>query len=86
MDLFEALRLVEERRDDAVAITTMMGSRAWRQVSRRESLDLAVGGTMGKASSVALGICLARPDKRGKGVIGGLGHMPGAARQEGDHG
>ena len=64
MDLFEALRLVEERRDDAVAITTMMGSRAWRQVSRRESLDLAVGGTMGKASSVALGICLARPDKR----------------------
>ena len=64
IDLFEAMRLVEDRRDDAVVITTMMGSRAWRQVSQKESLDLAVGGTMGKASSVALGICLARPDKR----------------------
>jgi phosphonopyruvate decarboxylase len=56
----EALRLVEAERDNGVVVTTMMGSRMWRRVSRHPDLDLHVGGAMGKASSVALGLALAQ--------------------------
>ena len=62
--MVDALRLIEERRQDAVVIPTMMGGQGWRKVTGDESLDLPVSGAMGKASSLALGICLARPDKR----------------------
>jgi phosphonopyruvate decarboxylase len=58
----EALRVVEADRDNAVVVTTMMGSRMWRRVSRNPDLDLHVGGAMGKASSVGLGLALAQPN------------------------
>ena len=60
----EALRLIEERREDVAVVPTMTAGRGWRKVSRSESLDLPVGGAMGKASSMALGLCLAQPDKK----------------------
>ena len=60
----EPMRLIQERRGDAVVLPTMMGGRAWRGVSHDESLDLPITGAMGKASSVALGLCMAMPDKR----------------------
>ena len=60
----DALRLIEERRQDAVVVPTMTAGQGWRKITGNESLDLPVSGAMGKASSVALGICLARPDKR----------------------
>jgi sulfopyruvate decarboxylase subunit beta len=60
----DALVLIEEQRGDAVVLPTMTGGRGWRQVSHNESLDLPVGGAMGKTSSVALGIALARPDRK----------------------
>lgn len=60
----DALRLLEERRGDAVVLPTMTAGRGWREVSRDESLDLPISGAMGKASSVALGICLARPERK----------------------
>ena len=56
--MVDALRLIEERRQDAVVIPTMMGGQGWRKVTGDESLDLPVSGAMGKASSLALGICL----------------------------
>ena len=59
----DALRLIEERRGDAVVVPTMTAGQGWRKVTGNESLDLPVSGAMGKASSVALGICLAQPDK-----------------------
>lgn len=58
----DALRLVEAERNNAVVVTTMMGSRMWKRVSRNPELDLHVGGAMGKASSVALGLALAQPE------------------------
>lgn len=58
----DALRVVEEQRSNGVVVTTMMGSRAWRRVSRNPERDLHVGGAMGKASSVALGLAIAQPD------------------------
>ena len=60
----DALRLIEERRGDAVVLPTMVGGREWQKVTQNESLDLPVSGAMGKASSVALGLCLAQPDRK----------------------
>ena len=60
----DALRLIEERRDDAIVLPTMTGTPAWQRVSNDEPLDVPVNGGMGKASSIALGICLAQPDKK----------------------
>ena len=60
----DALRLIEERRGDALVVTAATGSRGWGEVSHNESLDLPASGAMGKASSMALGLCLARPDKK----------------------
>ncbi len=64
IDMMDALCLIEKRRGDAIVLTTMMGNLGWREVTHDETMDLPVGGAMGKASSVALGLCLARPDKR----------------------
>jgi len=61
---FEAVKAISDRRGDAVAVATMVPNRYWRQVSRRPELDLPIVGGMGKASSVALGIALACPDRR----------------------
>ena len=60
----DALRLIEERREDAIVVSVATGSRGWSEVSRNKSLDLPASGAMGKASSVALGLCLARPDRK----------------------
>ena len=59
----DALRLIEERRDDAVVFPASVGSRGWSEVSHDPSLDVPTG-VMSKASSVALGLCLARPDRK----------------------
>ena len=64
INMDDALRLIEERRDDAVVVPTMMGGRGWDKVTHNRVLDIPITGGMGKASSLALGICLARPDKK----------------------
>ena len=62
--MHDALLLIERRRDDAVVIATMSGEPGWREVSNREDLDLPDPEPMGKVSSLALGVSLARPDKK----------------------
>lgn len=57
----EALRWLAEQRGDAVVVTTMTTSRLWPTVSSRKELDLPISNCMGKASSVGLGVALARP-------------------------
>ena len=64
MDAQAALRLISEHRGDAVVLTTMSSSRGWAAVSTRPELDLPMGGAMGKLSSVALGVAMARPDRK----------------------
>ena len=59
-----ALRAIATARGDAVVLTTMMVSRGWGGVSTRPELDLPISGAMGKASSVGLGLALARPDRK----------------------
>ena len=61
---FEAVRVINRQRGDALVVGTMTPNRYWRMVSQRPELDLPIYGAMGKASSVALGLALARPDKR----------------------
>ena len=60
----EAITAINDHRGDAVVVATMAPNRYWRLVSQRPELDLSIVGGMGKASSVALGLALARPDRR----------------------
>ena len=55
---YDACRIVEEHRGDAVVVTAMNAGNwkfGWPAVTHREELDLPVTGAMGKASSVGLG-------------------------------
>ncbi|MCL0044146.1 thiamine pyrophosphate-dependent enzyme [Dehalococcoidia bacterium] len=58
----EMMAVLEKFRSDAIVISTMTASRAWMETSHNQIRDVPVGGAMGKASSVALGLALAQPD------------------------
>ena len=60
----DAVRVINEARENAVVVGTMTPNRYWEAVSEKPDLDLPIFGGMGKASSVALGIAIARPDKK----------------------
>ena len=63
----DAVRILDENRGDAVIITTMnAGNRGFGMpsVTTNEELDLPVTGAMGKASSLGLGLALARPERK----------------------
>jgi phosphonopyruvate decarboxylase len=60
----EAINAISRLRENALVVATMTPNRYWERVSDRLDLDLPIFGAMGKASSVALGLALARPDKR----------------------
>ena len=64
MDASAALRAVNAVRGEALVLTTMSSARGWAAVSTRPELDLPISGAMGKASSVGLGLALARPERR----------------------
>ncbi len=60
----KVLEMIAEHRNEEVFVTTMSSARVWPQFSNRPDLDLPLKGCMGKASSLGLGVALARPDKR----------------------
>jgi thiamine pyrophosphate-dependent acetolactate synthase large subunit-like protein len=60
----EALKAISERRGDAIVVSTMMAAREWPPFTTCEQLDLPLTGCMGKASSLGLGIALARPGRK----------------------
>jgi thiamine pyrophosphate-dependent acetolactate synthase large subunit-like protein len=59
----EFLAAMAARRTDEIVVYTMSTCIEWPQLSD-SPLNFYVGGAMGYASSVALGIALARPDRR----------------------
>ena len=61
---YKALKTIADHRTSEVVVTTMSSSRSWPEFSGRPDLDLPLRGCMGKASSLGLGVALARPDKR----------------------
>lgn len=60
----DAIKAINRDRNDAIMVTTMTPSKYWASVSTNNDMDIPVVGAMGKASSLALGLALARPDKR----------------------
>lgn len=64
MDSLEAQKVISRHRGDAIVVPTMSTNFEWPQVSTNPDMDLMFSGAMGKASSVGLGLALARPDKK----------------------
>jgi len=61
---FEALMVISRHRGNGIVVATMTANFEWPQVSSNPDLDLMFSGAMGKASSMGLGLSLARPDKK----------------------
>lgn len=59
-----AVEAIERLRGDAVVVSTMTALKEWAAASRRRELDLDLMGAMGKASSLALGVALAQPERK----------------------
>jgi len=61
IDQKDLMEVVQKHRGDAVVVTVERASIVWPQISTHEKRDISPT-VMGKGSSFALGICLARPD------------------------
>jgi phosphonopyruvate decarboxylase len=59
----DALRAIAEVRGDAVCVPTMTTAPAWRTIAP-DDLSVSCVGFMGGASSLGLGLALARPERR----------------------
>ncbi len=64
IDSFEAQKVIACHRGNAIVVTTMTTRIEWPQVSTNVDLDFPVLGCMGKASSIGLGLALARHDQK----------------------
>ena len=62
MDGVEALKVLSRARTDQVVVLSESCRQDWPPLSTRPDLDIAVTGSMGKASSFGLGVALSRPD------------------------
>ena len=64
MPLIEALKVLQAARSDEVVVTMMSVAREWTALGSHPLDFVYVPSSMGQASSIGLGIALARPDKR----------------------
>lgn len=67
IDNSDAVKLLDSKRSDAVFVATMNANNVHfglPSITTHESLDFPVSGAMSKASSVALGLALAQPDRK----------------------
>jgi phosphonopyruvate decarboxylase len=64
IDQVEMMKAINQLRGDAVVVPVFRANIAWSKVSSNAKRDIPVGGAMGKASSVALGISLAQPNTK----------------------
>ena len=63
----DAVKIVEAHRGDALIVTTMSAGNlrfGLPAVTQHDELDVPLSGCMGKASSIGLGIALARPERK----------------------
>jgi phosphonopyruvate decarboxylase len=58
------LKVLARARTDEIVVLSETARQDWPPLSARPDLDIAVTGSMGKASSFGLGLALARPDVR----------------------
>ncbi len=64
IDQVEMMRAIERFRGDAMVVPVFRANGAWAKVTNNVKRDIPVGGAMGKASSVALGLALSQPDTK----------------------
>ncbi len=62
IDQVDLMEVIQKYRGDGVVIPVFQASRGWTQVTDNPGRDISGGGAMGKASSFALGLAVARPD------------------------
>ena len=63
----DAVRLIDNNREDAVVIPTMNAGNVrfgLPSITSNQDLDLPISGAMGKASNVGLGVALAQPGRK----------------------
>ena len=60
----EAVKAIDNRREDAVVVSATAALREWGIVSRRRDLDVDLSDCMDKAPAVGLGIALAQPERK----------------------
>ena len=70
----ECLRLIASQRTDEIVVTTMGIAVPWAKISTHPLDYASVGSAMGHAADLALGIALAKPDKKVV-VLNGDGSM-----------
>jgi phosphonopyruvate decarboxylase len=64
IDVRKALAAIAKHRGDAIMVTTQLAGREWGNHTQNPKLDLFMVGCMGKASSTALGLALALPERK----------------------
>ncbi|PKB81015.1 MAG: hypothetical protein BZY88_07260 [SAR202 cluster bacterium Io17-Chloro-G9] len=63
----DAVKVIDSKRDDSVVVATMNASNVHfglPTVTTNEKMDFPLSGAMGKASSLALGLALAEPQRK----------------------
>jgi sulfopyruvate decarboxylase subunit beta len=63
MSLVESLAALHEVRRDEIVITTMAAAREWQKLGKSPLDFVLVPSSMGQATSLGLGIALARPER-----------------------
>ena len=67
IDNQEAVKVIDSRREDSLIVATMNANNVHfglPTVTSNEDMDFPLSGAMGKASSVALGLALAQPQRK----------------------
>jgi phosphonopyruvate decarboxylase len=64
MKLIEAFQTIEALQKDSIVVVCQEGRVPWESLAPNLDLYIPFVGSMGKGSSLALGIALARPDRR----------------------
>ena len=67
IDNAEAVKVIDSKRDDSVIVATMNANNVHfglPTVTTNEKMDFPLSGAMGKASSLALGLALAEPQRK----------------------
>ena len=60
----DAINVINQYRTEEIVLTTMTPGRYWKEASKKPEIDFPVYGVMGKASSVGLGLSLAKPNQK----------------------
>ena len=62
IDQTDLMEVIKQYRGDGVVIPVFQATGAWTKVTDNPDRDIGGGGAMGKASSFALGLAVARPE------------------------